>query len=313
MIISASRRTDIPSYYGDWFCRRLQAGYVLARNPMNPCQVSKISLSPEVVDGIVFWTKNPIPMLPRLPELSRYPYYFQFTLNAYGKDVEPNLPAKGQTLIPTFQALSRRIGKDRVVWRYDPIFFNQTYTFAYHCNYFEQLAQRLHAFTDQCTVSFMDSYRCTRQSMKPLAPQVISLPEKTALMGRFAAIAGSYGLRLATCAEALDLEKLGIAQSCCVDKARLEKIGGYPLTVAKDKNQRPACGCAASIDIGMYDTCQNGCLYCYASHSAKTLQRNRQRHQIASPLLCGKPGPEDVVTERAAASCKNRQVDFPAE
>ena len=124
MIISASRRTDIPSYYSDWFFNRIKDGFVYVRNPMNIHQISKISLSPTIVDGIVFWTKNPTPMLNRLHELNDYTYYFQFTLNPYGTDVEPNVPSKNDIVIPTFQQLSKEIGKNRVIWRYDPIFFN---------------------------------------------------------------------------------------------------------------------------------------------------------------------------------------------
>lgn len=111
MIISASRRTDIPTYYSEWFLNRIKEGYVCVRNPMNIHQISRIDLSPDVVDGIVFWTKNPIPMIDRLSELENYVYYFQFTLNAYGKDIEHNVPSKNDFIIPAFQKLSSLIGK----------------------------------------------------------------------------------------------------------------------------------------------------------------------------------------------------------
>lgn len=122
MIISASRRTDIPAYYSDWLFNRLKEEYVLVRNPMNIHQIGKINLSPDVVDGIVFWTKNPIPMMNRLSELKRYNYYFQFALTAHDRDVEPNIPSKNDIIIPAFQQLSRLIGREKVIWRYDPIF-----------------------------------------------------------------------------------------------------------------------------------------------------------------------------------------------
>lgn len=128
MIISASRRTDIPSYYSEWFFNRLNEGYVFVRNPMNAHQISKISLLPDVVDGIVFWTKNPTPMLNKLDRLEKYHYYFQFTLTAYGPDVEKNIPSKNKIILPAFRRLSKEIGKEKVVWRYDPIFFNEIYT-----------------------------------------------------------------------------------------------------------------------------------------------------------------------------------------
>ena len=149
MIISASRRTDIPTYYSEWLFNRLNEGYVLVRNPMNTHQISKISLSPEVVDGLVLWTKNPIPMLDRIHELERYNFYFQFTLNAYGKEVEPNVPSKNDIIIPAFIKLSKLIGRNRVIWRYDPIFFNENYTLDYHCRYFKKLASMLSNYTEK--------------------------------------------------------------------------------------------------------------------------------------------------------------------
>lgn len=163
MIISASRRTDIPTYYSDWLLNRIKAGYVYVRNPMNVHQISKISLSPDVVDGIVFWTKNPIPMLDKLNALKDYMYYFQFTLNSYGVDVERNIPSKNNVIVPTFQRLSDLIGPDRVIWRYDPIFLSETYTTDYHIHYFEELAKRLSSYTKKCTISFLDFYRNTEK------------------------------------------------------------------------------------------------------------------------------------------------------
>ena len=157
MIISASRRTDIPTYYSNWFYNRIKEQNVLVRNPMNIHQVGKIDLSPDVVDGIVLWTKNPVPMMPRLSELERYNYYFQFTLNAYDLDVEPNIPSKNEIIIPAFQKLSQMIGREKVIWRYDPIFFNNKYTMEYHCKYFEVLAEKLSDYTEKCTVSLVKS------------------------------------------------------------------------------------------------------------------------------------------------------------
>ena len=159
MIISVSRRTDIPSYYSEWFFNRLKDGYAYVRNPMNPHQISEVSLSPDVVDGIVFWTKNPTPMLNRLDELQDYTYYFQFTLTPYGVDIEKNIPSKNKIVIPTFQKLSTLIGKDRVIWRYDPILLNDKYTLQYHMKYFRVLCDKLAGYTEKCTISFLDLYK----------------------------------------------------------------------------------------------------------------------------------------------------------
>jgi len=310
MIISASRRTDIPTYYSDWFYNRIKEGYVLVRNPMNTHQVSKISLSPNVVDGIVFWTKNPIPMMDRLDEIEEYPYYFQFTLNAYGKDVEPNVPSKNEIIVPAFQRLSQKIGKERVIWRYDPIFLNETYTIEYHCKYFEALANKLHRFTEKCTVSLIDYYRNTEKNTKPLKIISASKDQKLELMEKLSNIAYQYGLQIDTCAEELELEDLGITHANCIDKERLEKIGGYSLNIDKDKNQRRECGCVSSIDIGAYNTCKNGCLYCYANNNLNIVQYNYEKHKLDSKLICGELSENDVVKERSNVSCRNCQLNL---
>ncbi len=156
MIISASRRTDIPTYYSNWFFNRIKEGYVCVRNPMNIHQVSKISLSSNVVDGFVFWTKNPIPMMNRLNDLSDYKYYFQFTVNSYGKDIEANIPNKNDVIIPAFKRLSDLIGPERVIWRYDPILLTQQYSVEYHAKYFEEIAKRLSGYTHKCVICFVD-------------------------------------------------------------------------------------------------------------------------------------------------------------
>lgn len=161
MILSVSRRTDIPNYYSDWFYNRIREGYVYVRNPMNPHQISRIVLSPEIVDCIVFWTKNPEPMFERLEELSAYPYYFQFTLTGYGKEIECNIPHKKEKMIPIFQRLSEKIGSNRVVWRYDPILFTPIYTPEYHIRAFRQIATALSGYTNHCVISFVDTYAKT--------------------------------------------------------------------------------------------------------------------------------------------------------
>lgn len=302
MIISASRRTDIPAYYSRWFFRRLEEGFVCVRNPVNFHQVSRVSLSPEVVDGIVFWTKNPVPMLDSLQLLKDYPFYFQFTLTTYGQDLEPGVPSKNSTIVPAFQELSRRIGPERVIWRYDPILLTPKYTTDYHVRYFEELARRLSGYTTKCVISFVDLYRHLGQQF-----QSLGTAEIIELAGRLSEIAQKYGLMLETCAESLDLSQFGIRHGHCVDAELLEQIIGQSLSLSKDKNQRAACGCMASIDIGMYDTCANGCKYCYANHAPATVSRNLKSHDPSSPLLCGRLTPEDIVMDRVVASCKEMQ------
>lgn len=307
MIISVSRRTDIPTYYSEWFMNRIREGYALARNPMNAHQVSRISLSPEVVDGIVFWTKNPAPMLDKLPQLKDYMYYFQFTLNAYEQDVEAGVPLKHKYIVPTFQRLSEMIGPERVVWRYDPILVSDKYTFDYHVKYFELLAKKLASYTQKCTISFLDMYVKTERNVAGLNIQPWTLELQDAMAKSLAEIAHSYGLELETCAEGIELEKYGIKHAHCIDGELFAKLLGCPLKVGKDKNQRKECGCVDSVDIGAYNTCRNGCRYCYANFNAKMVQNNQQRHNPLSPLLLGELQPDDKVTERKMTSCLERQ------
>lgn len=305
MIISASRRTDIPTYFSRWFFHRLEEGYVCVRNPMNYRQVSRVSLSPEVVDGIVFWTKNPIPMLDGLHRLNGYPFYFQFTLTAYGSDLEPGVPGKNNVVIPAFQELSRRIGPERVIWRYDPILLTPKYSAQYHVRYFEELAKRLSGYTTKCVISFVDQYRHLGEQFQPM-----NTAQMIELAGNLSQIAPKYGLMLETCAETLDLSHFGIHHGHCVDANLLEQIIGQPLSLSKDKNQRTACGCMASIDIGMYNTCANGCKYCYANHAPAAVIRSITSHDPTSPLLCGSLTPEDIIRDRSVASCKEIQKSF---
>lgn len=308
MIISASRRTDIPAFYSEWLFNRLKEEYVFVRNPMNIHQVGKISLSPNVVDGIVFWTKNPLPMMSHLAELEKYTYYFQFTLTAYNRDVEPNVPSKNNVIIPAFQDLSKAIGRDRIIWRYDPIFFNDRYTMEYHCKYFRVLASKLGDYTEKCTISFLDLYKNTERNVRPLNIQTETIEMQYEIMQRFSEVAKEYGFYIDTCAEKLDSGKLCIAHACCIDKKRFERLGKCKLTIGKDLNQRAECGCVASIDIGAYNTCKHSCLYCYANYNQNIVNRNTNTHNPDSPLLFGEIGENDVIKERVVKSCKENQL-----
>ncbi len=303
MIISASRRTDIPSYYFDWFLHRIREGFVYVRNPMRFHQVSVVSLTPDVVDGIVFWTKNPAPALPYLDALESYPYYFQFTLNPYGSPIETRLPPLRERVL-TFQKLSTALDQDRVVWRYDPIIMSETYTVSYHTDAFYRLAKQLSPYTDTCTVSFLDIYRNIRQRIAPFGLRPPSDAEILALMKSFSQIAADLGLRLTTCSETADLRSFGITHACCIDASRLERIGGFSLCVRPDPYQRKGCGCSSSIDIGAYHSCRNGCLYCYANHSDSLLNASCRLHRVDSPLLYGQISPEDVLKPRQMRSNK---------
>ena len=310
MILSVSRRTDIPSYYSEWFYNRIKEGYVCVRNPMNPHQVSKIELSPEVVDCMVFWTKNPEPMMDRLEELSDYNYYFQFTLTGYGKDIECNVPHKKEKMIPIFQRLSKKIGSHRVIWRYDPIMFTPKYTAEYHLKAFEQISKALNGYTTKCVISFVDTYIKNQKSMK--AVQAYELEEKVLkeFAEKLSEIAAKNGMEISSCAEKMDLAECGIKRSSCIDKELIEEIIGCKLEIEKDRNQRLECGCIESIDIGTYDTCKNGCIYCYANNSPKSIMDNCGKYDANSPLLCGVLNSDDRIHVRKVKSNKDEQLSL---
>ena len=310
MIISVSRRTDVPTYYSDWFFNRIHEGFVCARNPMNIHQISQVSLDTSVVDGIVFWTKNPIPMMHRLDELKEYAYYFQFTVNPYGQDVEMNIPSKRNVIIPAFRELSRTIGSERVIWRYDPILLTQKNSVDWHTKCFEYMAKALSGYTRKCIISFLDLYKNTRNNTKTLGILPLGETEIVEIAQRFSEIAREYGLLLESCAEEIDLDKYGIKHGHCIDCNLFEELLDCRLDLDKDKNQRMECGCAASIDIGMYNTCKNHCLYCYANYSQTTVDKNHSLHNPNSPLISGEIGTDDVIKIRKVASCKDCQLNI---
>lgn len=302
MILSVSRRTDIPNYYADWFIARIKEGFLYVRNPMNAHQISRIDLSPELVDCIVFWTKNPANMMEKLEYLQQYVYYFQFTLTGYGKDVEPNLPNKRKELIPTFKRLSEKIGKERVVWRYDPIMISKKYTMDYHLKAFEEIAGNLADFTEKAVISFVDFYTKTRRNTRGLEIRQITDEESVELAGKMAQIAVKYHLTIESCAERINLQKVGIRQGSCIDKNLIERLSGCNLIGEKDKNQRKECGCLESVEVGAYNTCLNGCKYCYANYNDDKVQYNVRQYNRDSALLCGEIAPGDRVTDRKVKS-----------
>ncbi len=295
MIISASRRTDIPKYYSDWLVNRIKEGYVDVRNPMFTSQVSRYSLSPEIVDGIVFWTKDPAPMLKRLDEFSKYSYYFQISLTPYGKDIESNLPDKHE-LINTFKELSSKIGSERVNWRYDPILLNDKYSMEYQLRAFGKIAAELNGYTKKVTISFIDDYKFGGKSVyTSLKTEEILAAQQNFLAEKISEIARDNGMFVDTCAEKIDLQKYGIEHARCVDSRIFERLNGCKLSsnkkkykeLAKDTAQRAECHCVDSIDIGWPNTCLNGCKYCYATSSETELEQNIKKYNLDSSMLCG--------------------------
>ncbi len=299
MIISATRRTDIPSFYGEWFVNRLKEGHVLIQNPYNNNRYSKAYLTPNDVDIIVFWTKNPIPFLKHLPTIDDmgYSYYFEFTLTPYGKETERFLPDK-EVLLDTFMNLADKIGRHRMVWRYDPIIIDETYTINYHSERFSYMANRLKYSTERCVISFVDSYKNVMSRMGKDPSYLMTEHNIERIAEVFSGIAEKNGLDIYTCAEKFDLDKHGIKHGACIDKGIIQKVLGFDITDSRDKNQRPECLCLESIDIGTYNCCSNGCNYCYALQNEKVALANMGRHSPLSPVLIGDVNLHAIITER---------------
>ncbi len=311
MIISVSRRTDIPSYYGEWFINRLREGYVLIPNPYNPNHYSKALLTRSAVDIIVFWTKNPIPFLKHLPVIDEmgYLYYFQFTLTPYGKETEKGLPSK-EILLDAFIKLSKKIGKKRIVWRYDPIIISDNYTIEYHVKNFLSMAKKLSNYTERCVISFVDSYKKNNTQAGLNASYHRTKESIDALAEIFSKIAKEYNLELFTCAEEINLEQFNIKPGACIDKHLIEQILGQKIKVKKDKNQRKECLCVDSIDIGTYNCCINGCSYCYAVSDEKKALLNRAKHDVNAPVLIGEINPNARIIERESSSVVENQISL---
>ena len=296
MIVSVSRRTDIPSFYFDWFLNRLKAGWLMVRNPHALSSVSRITLSPETVECIVFWTKNPEPMLEKLGALEPYPYYIQFTVNLYGKEIEGNIPDL-EKRIALFQEFSRRLGKDRLVWRYSPVLLNSKYTVGYHSDMFKRLSGEFAGYTSQCKLSFLDMYSKIAPRMASLGIAAQEENEIVPLARHLAALAAENGIAVSACGKA-DLSPAGIPASGCIDGELIRKLTGKHMKFRKDPGQRAECNCAESVDIGSYHTCLNGCAYCYANHSHAHAVKKAADYDPQSPFLCDAPRPGDKVTER---------------
>lgn len=303
MIISASRRTDIPAYFGQWFINRINEGFLYTRNPRNYHQVSKIKLAADVVDSIVFWTKNPAPFMKYLQKLDSkgFNYYFQFTLTPYDKSIEVNLPDK-ERIIDSFIELSEAVGKDRVIWRYDPIVLTEKMTIDYHIEKFNYMLSRLCGYTEKCVISFLDMYSDTQKNMAALQLKPISESDIKVIGKEFAASATDYNISLETCAEKADLSDLGISHGRCIDDRLISKMLNKKIDASKDKNQRQECGCVTSTDVGVYNTCMNGCSYCYANFNKAAVKNNFMKHDVKSPFLIGNLMEGDKIIDKKQES-----------
>ena len=291
MIVSASRRTDIPAFYAEWFMNRIRAGGCTVPNPFNASQVSTVSLDPAQVDVIVFWTRNPRPLLRHLPELDArgFCYSFLYTILGYPREIDPGSPPL-EAAVETFCELSAKIGPERVTWRYDPLLLSNITPVTYHEERFSAVAEALRGDTTRSIVSLVRMYRKLTRRMASLAARGIRIENwdeesLSRLLPQLVEAAHRNGMSIQACAPEIDLNRFGLESGSCIDGARLSSLFGLRLESGKDSGQRKQCACTASKDIGMYDSCLFGCSYCYATSDFERARRNHRDHDPAAPSL----------------------------
>lgn len=289
-VISVSRRTDIPALYTEWFLHRIRAGYARYRNPFGG-QVYEVSLAPDDVMAFVFWSRNYGPLLPYLPQLDQLGYggYFHFTITGFGPPLEPYAPSV-QHAVDVFKSLADRYSPKHVLWRFDPLVLSGVTSQAYLLEQFESLAHQLHGYTERCYISFVDFYQKTKRNLQSLSARGIECEEPTpeqqlALTRRLVELGSRYHIRIYACCESKLLVVSGVSQAHCVDAALLRKLFPGKFRSLKRAPTREGCGCFASRDIGAYDTCIYGCVYCYANASHQKAVENYKNHDPEQPAL----------------------------
>ena len=308
MIICASRRTDIPAFHSEWLMNRIRGGYALVRNPVAKNVVYKVDLSPRNVDLLLLMTKNPRPMLPYVEELIEMKMNIgsQVTVTPYGKDIEPGVPDKAE-IAEAFRSMSDLIGKDRMVWRYDPVILNEKHDIIYHQRKFEVLCRELAGYTERCIFSFVEMHEKLKRLQDNGTLRTITEEEEANLIGSaFSDIADQHGIKLSLCCSEYDLSRHGISSRGCIDKESMKDLGipceelSVPI--------RDRCRCVKNIDIGEYDTCDHDCIYCYANRSNGYVRKQRL-YDPKGEMLFGTLRKTDVIVE--TVSKKNSRItDF---
>jgi hypothetical protein len=297
VIVSASRRTDLPALYPEWLKGRLAAGFADVPHPFDARRVRRVDLRPAPEGGmeaLVLWTRNPAPLLDALPawEAQGLRTLWLVTVTGYPAVLEPAAPRTGEA-VAAIRTLAALVGPERVAWRYDPVLLCRDAGLGatWHRGNFRRLASALAGATRRCIVSLYDDYAKARRRLAAagLSPEggpavTGMIPRETLeLVGGLAAEAQAHGIDVRSCCE--DLSAAGVAPGACVDGDLLGRLWGLGPRQARDPGQRPACRCAPSVDIGVYDTCVHGCLYCYATGTATRAGARRAAHDHGNERL----------------------------
>ena len=296
MIINTGGRTDTVQYYTEWLLNRFQEGVVYSRNPLFPNKITRYELIPDKVDCVVFCSKNYEPILERLHEITdKFNTYFHYTITAYGTDIEPRVPSIEKS-IEMLLKLESIVGKNKIAWRYDPVLLTGKYNIDYHLKIFESMSKQLSGHIDRCIFSFVEMYKKLSVNMPELEPMTEA--QKTIIAKGLGEIAKQYNIHLQTCAENGDYTKFGIHPSGCMTLDILGKANDIKFKKLKHKGMRENCNCIESRDIGFYDSCPNGCRYCYANSTPDKAIENYKLHNPKSPILLGEIKETDVIQTR---------------
>lgn len=293
MILNVSGRTDIVAFYSKWFLNRLKEGYVDVRNPFNPNLVSRINF--DDVDLILFCTKNPIPIIDKLDDI-KIPYIFHVTITPYKKDIEPNLPSKSD-IIEAVKKISTTIGIENVYVRYDPIFISEKYNVEYHIKAFTKLCSLLKGYVKTIIVSFIDNYQNVRKNLPYLKYRSFTEEDYKLIGENFSKIAKNNNMVVQTCFEERNLTEYGFIKGECMSKELAFKLTGK--TYKKWQARKgSACKCVELVDIGVYNSCNHLCKYCYANYDESKVKININNHDINSSLLIGHINSNDIIKPR---------------
>ena len=295
MIINTGSRTDTVQYYSDWLLKRFEEGFVYSRNPLFPNIVTRYELNPNILDCVVFCSKNYEPILDRLTEITdKFNTYFHYTITAYGRDIEPNVPTIDES-IETLIKLSKIVGKQRIAWRYDPILLTKKYTKQVHYNTFDYISKRLSPHIDRCIFSFVDMYKKLETNM----PEIIILNnnDKIEIAKNIGSIAKKHNIIIQTCATIEDFKQFGILQSGCMTSEILGNANNITFKKVRHSGNRQGCKCIENRNIGDYDTCPNGCKYCYANNNPEIAQENYKKHNPNDLMILGNLKPTDEIQQ----------------
>ena len=308
MIINTGMRTDIPAFFSRWLIDKIRKGEVCVRNPYNQHQITRFQLDPEIVDCMIFCTKNPRPLLNSLFHFSRFRQLWHITVTPYGPEIEPLVPPSSD-VIDSIRNLAGTADPFRISWRYDPIFITGRYSENFHYEAFEYFSRQLSGYAENAIISFIKLYSNTLRNHKYL----FEVPQETksSMVKRLSAIAEKYRLNLIVCGAEPGLQQCGEKRKVCIDRNYLEKIIGSQIDIPSSyKGARDDCSCILGSDIGAYNTCIHGCTYCYANHDHEKAKRNFRTHNPESPLLFGEIGQEDQVTDASQKSWISRQLSM---